>query len=87
MPDDYVNLHVRIQRSKRNKLNIYIPWGTRDKMFRALVDDILEICEMGNGPEFISLIITKHVKLTSKGLEVNDAKLPNDKQEHNPDVS
>jgi hypothetical protein len=71
MPDDYVNLHVRIQRSKRNKLNI----------------DILEICEMGNGPEFISLIITKHVKLTSKGLEVNDAKLPNDKQEHNPDVS
>jgi hypothetical protein len=63
MPDDYVNLHVRIQRSKRNKLNIYIPWGTRDKMFRALVD-------MGNGPEFISLIITKHVKLTCKGLEV-----------------
>lgn len=77
MPDEYVNLHVRILRSKRNKLTAYIPHGLRDKIFRVLVDEILEICEEGSGPDFIKFIMSKYVTLTKDGFEVTDAKLPN----------
>jgi len=65
MPDDRQRprLSIEITEEQNRDLMRLIPWGAKNSLFSAIVDDVIELLEH-NGPMIIAMVLTKKLRVT-----------------------
>ena len=55
-------LSIEITEDQASALSRLIPWGTKNELFRAIIEDVISLLEE-HGPIIIAAILTKRLKV------------------------